>query len=325
MCFHVLRLRQYLWAAVAYFDSLRDGTRCMHAPTPDLRTRLELGHALTQWCADGVDVRILHVKGLAAERVIPLGDEGTSNDVDVIVDPAGAGDVLQAFRSVASATVVDDVPAGARGHAISVVSRGVDVSVDLHLFFPGFRASHARVFDELWSSAEEISLGGWKCRAPDRVGCALIALVHAARNPPSSRAHRQALERWSRLTRNEQKRVRQLTESLDARAAIHSVLGKYPDANRFEVALYRSHQTRTGGGARWLLTFLSAPSWTERWDILRRSIRSRIVPSRPVSVEIGRSAPDEGGVWRRMKRGSKSLLSGMHEVHKLLSQGKQDG
>lgn len=245
----------------------------MTAP-PSLSTRLELGHALAQWCADQESIRVLHIKGLAAQSVLPL-EAMQSVDVDVLVEPASHHRFLSRLTAAATSEVTDDASASSEGHAVEVVNRGLGVSLDVHSHFPGCRAPAGRVFDELWMRAEERRFGGWPCRVLDPVGSTFLGLVHAARNPPTSRSHRNAMRRWEMLAAPERDALHRLVRDVHAQAAIHVVLGAYPDANRWEVALFRAHQQRRRPATLWLLTLLAAPDRRAKLHVLRRALASR--------------------------------------------------
>ena len=58
------------------------------APELSARVCLDLGHAYAEHAAKRAGVRLLHIKGLAADRVLPIDDARVS-DVDVLLDPEG--------------------------------------------------------------------------------------------------------------------------------------------------------------------------------------------------------------------------------------------
>lgn len=282
---------------------------------PSVPTRLEFAHARAQWCADAGGIRVLHIKGLAAQQVIPLMDAKVPTDVDVLVEPGLSDDLLSRLHGNAQLSRAEKISHSPRGHAVSVSNHVLGISVDVHRKFPGFRVSDSAVFEELWSSAVPVRFGRFESRTPDRVATALLAIVHAARNRPAGQTTEEAIDRWRTLTESEHREFRRLVRRLEASAAVHSVLGGYPDSNRFEVALYRSYQSGSGAGAKWILAFLSASSSMDRWDVVQRATWSRLIE---LNGEPRGSAGRSRAGLLRWRRGIESLVRGACELGRLL-------
>ena len=79
------------------------------APELSARVCLDLGHAYAEHAAKRAGVRLLHIKGLAADRVLPIDDARVS-DVDVLLDPEG----LTRFSSSGRIASWLTMPRGAR-------------------------------------------------------------------------------------------------------------------------------------------------------------------------------------------------------------------
>ena len=85
--------------------------------------------------------------------------------------------------------------------------------IDVHRQFPGFQATPDAVFDRLWAHRERLPIAGWPCQVPDRIGQALVLLLHAARD--ESRGTTEVPRIWAALDSG----VRYAAKSRSARAA----------------------------------------------------------------------------------------------------------
>lgn len=288
---------------------------------PDVphRARLEMGHALGEWAADRLGVRLLHIKGLAAEAVLPVG-RGLSADVDLLVEPARYREYVALLQSLATTQVVDDAGRSSEAHAIEIVSHGLSVSLDVHGHFPGYRADPATVFDVLHRRSVPVSFGGWECACLDRVGLAVLGVVHAARNPPGSRSGRMALHRWDLLDDDEQTEALELIVELQAQGAASTVIGYHAKASRRDIALFLAHQRRARPATLWLLTLISTRGLRGRLNVLRRALSARSGLVDKVSSSAART-PATGG---RLRQGVRGLRPAMRESWTLLKEARRD-
>jgi len=258
--------------------------------------RLEFGHALAQWVAERTGSRVLHIKGMAAQAVLPVED-ALSFDVDVLVHPDDFRTYVDTLASLTTTELIDDGARSAEAHAVEIVSRGLEISLDVHAHFPGFRADHDVVFDRLAARSAPVDFAGVSCACLDRVGLASLGVVHAARNAKGGRSARLALQRWDLLDASEREQAVDLIGELGAAGAAHSVTGAHPEASRRDVALFLAYQRRARPTTLWLLTLLATRGVRARWSIVRRAASTRssmVTGSAPLAPQERRSR------WRRL-------------------------
>lgn len=291
------------------------------APLPQLpvprRARLELGHALGQRLADEAGVRVLHIKGIAAEAVLPIESE-LSADVDLLVEPAAHARFISLLQDLETTEVVDDASRSSEGHAVEIVSHGLGVSLDVHGHFPGFRAEPATVFDVLHRRSVVVPFAGFECACLDRVSLAVLGVVHAARNPATSRARQRALARWELLEPAEVTQARRLIDELRAGGAAASVIDASGRVPRRDVALFLAHQRKASPVTLWVLTVLATPGLRGRLSVVRRALSGRS------SLVVSRAEPQpRAGARRqgRLTRGLRGLLPALREIIGLLQEG----
>ncbi len=280
------------------------------------RARLEHGHALGQRLADQAGIRVLHIKGIAAEAILPL-DETLSAEVDLLVEPDGHARLVRMLQGLRTAEVVDDAGRSSEGHAVEIVSHGLGVSLDVHSHFPGFRADPAAVFDVLHRRSVIVPFASHDCACLDRVGLAVLGVVHAAGNDEGSRAARRARARWALLDPDEVTEAHQLITELRAEGAASTVVDGAGRASRREVALFRAHQRRASPATLWILTVLATPGVRPRLVVARRAVSSRS------TVATAPTATEHAGAARRgrVTRALRALLPALREVRALLREG----
>nr|WP_228508570.1 nucleotidyltransferase family protein [Herbiconiux sp. VKM Ac-1786] len=137
--------------------------------------------ALVSRRAEERGIRILVVKGLVLEQ---LGLRARRNyaDVDVIVEPAHAEDLVEAMGDVGwrprTHYWVFDL---LEQHSTTLMNDEWPVDLDVHRFFPGFLGEPEDVFEELWSHRQSFTLGNHSATGTDRAASAAIAGLHALR------------------------------------------------------------------------------------------------------------------------------------------------
>ena len=89
------------------------------APELSARVCLDLGHAYAEHAAKRAGVRLLHIKGLAADRVLPIDDARVS-DVDVLLDPEGLTRFTRVLLEREDCLLVDDASRSTEAHAVAV-------------------------------------------------------------------------------------------------------------------------------------------------------------------------------------------------------------
>lgn len=293
-------------------------------PVPQ-RARLVLGHALAQRIADQAGIRILHIKGLAAEAVLPM-EHSLSADVDILVDPAHHARFVEILMSLETTEVVDDARRSSEAHAIEIVSHGLGVSLDVHGHFPGFRADVRVVFERLWSDAVQVDFGGYGCACLDRVGLAVLGVVHAARNEQGSRSRNMALHRWDMLEEGEQSAALELIVDLRAQGASSTVIGRQDKASHRDIALFLAHQRRASPGTLWLLTLAATPGVRARAEVLRRAVigRSQLAPAPEEAPAITAPPPDADPGGTRLTRGVRGVVPALVESARLMKESYRD-
>lgn len=152
-----------------------------HSSTLPLQVAVPLATAVAVHVATSVGVRVLVIKGVSAE-VHGLRQPRVSADVDVLVDPAGFGEVLGALsRAGWQPRPMYGVSAHLEPHSESLVHRQWPCDIDLHRRFPGFLASPQETFEALWEQRENVSVAGCEVAIPGREGAILVGALHAVR------------------------------------------------------------------------------------------------------------------------------------------------
>lgn len=243
-------------------------------PTVTQADRLAIGHAMAQWAAERAGIRVLHIKGLAAQAVLPL-ERTSGGDVDILVDPPGFKPLLDILSAVESCQLRDDGSRSSTAHAVEVANFGLSVSLDVHRHFPGFVIDHAAAFEVLWQRSVELEMAGWSIRALDRPAAVVLALAHGARNAESSGVQQKAMARWEQLTEAEKVEVEVLAQELHAQAALQVATGLFPNANRWEVALFVAHQEKASPATLWVLSVIATRGLAGRLAVVRRALFGR--------------------------------------------------
>lgn len=183
-----------------------------------MRESVLLTSALIQWVADQAGIRILHVKGPAAENVLDF--PRTWSDVDVWVDPARMSDFMAHLEKVGF-IAGPKTPNSGWSHSVDMMPGPLwGARADVHRRFPGVTIGDQAAFERLWADRGTLSLGGYPCTTPDRVAHALLIGLHAARSPQGSAKWVEASSAWDVLDGEGQFHLKALAGELGAQSAL---------------------------------------------------------------------------------------------------------
>ena len=190
----------------------------MGGATVSMRESVLVTSALIQWVADQAGIRILHVKGPAAEIVLDF--PRTWSDVDVWVDPARMSDFMAHLEKVGF-IAGPKTPNSGWSHSVDMMPGPLwGARADVHRRFPGITVGDQAAFERLWADRGTLSLGGYPCTTPDRVGHALLIGLHAARSPEGSTKWVEATSAWDALETEERPFLKRLAADLKAESAL---------------------------------------------------------------------------------------------------------
>jgi hypothetical protein len=150
---------------------------------------MELAHAAVQYAAAGIDVRILFMKGLVAQRQGLRDPSLVPADVDVIVDPSRFMVFIEAMQHSGWRARYDspEAPRMLGMHSVTLIHPDWPCDIDAHYFLPGFFWPPQQVFDRLWAQHEEITLAGKPAPVPARADHLALLGVNALRAPHQAR------------------------------------------------------------------------------------------------------------------------------------------
>ncbi|WP_371733947.1 nucleotidyltransferase family protein [Subtercola sp. PAMC28395] len=150
-----------------------------------------LAHALVANVAESTGVRYLFVKGPTLNEM-DLRPARSSSDVDVLVDPRNRDQLVASLKSLGwSERDTDHVARILPMHAVHLIHENWPCDIDVHFQFPGCFGEDLAVFNELWRLRTSVQIAGRRVSAPNRVGSALIASLHALRDPRVDRNSRE--------------------------------------------------------------------------------------------------------------------------------------
>lgn len=227
--------------------------------TVSMRESVLLTSALIQWVADQAGIRILHVKGPAAENVLDF--PRTWSDVDVWVDPARMSDFMAHLEKVGF-IAGPKTPNSGWSHSVDMMPGPLwGARADVHRRFPGMAVGDQAAFERLWADRVTLPLAGYPCTTPDRVAHALLIGLHAARSPQGSPKWVEASSAWDALGAEERPRLTRLAADLRAESA----LGVRWD----EFSSYSSDRDREYWAA-----WAARDATTLWWHRVRRAVRN---------------------------------------------------
>lgn len=249
------------------------------------RLPLEVGIRLgAAWVADvarAEGVRVLFVKGLAAETqgLRPRGEIG--GDIDVLVEPPGFRRLVRALvdRGWLARPLTDQRFQIIRYHSVTLVHPEWPCDIDVHYYFPGFFATADQAFETLAADAEQVhSAGGLlPVPAPDRH--ALLLAVNALRSGDTPRARAEMGRMAERFTQG--RRWAEL-QPVIARLRAGSVLQPFarrfglaepvPDLTVAEARAWRLWVDGEAGGAAQLVNHLRTHGLRGAWALMRWAV-----------------------------------------------------
>lgn len=229
---------------------------------------VQLTSAAAQWVADAAGIRVLHVKGPAAARVLGLRRE--SSDVDVLVHPVDWLPYLRALEWAGFITQGEAVPTS--GHSVDVISPEWSASVDVHHKFPGIERDAGEAFDILWRDRIAIDMAGVPCSTLDRVPHALIIGLHAARSPEASVKWLEADTAWSGLDDVERSQLVDLVHQLGAAPALGVRFEEFAHYSTEEVRRLWAAFARRDAEAVWWLRLRHPRSTRDFIDLFYRGV-----------------------------------------------------
>lgn len=189
-------------------------------PVP-LSVRIELCRAGLQVMADGLGIRVLHIKGSTVDPSIrPVAAHGS--DVDVIVDPRRTADMhrtLLAHGWEVYSTFDEGSPFG---HAQTYWHQDWGY-IDLHRRFPGIGRDDGTAFEVLWRDRGTVTAAGRPVPVPGRAAQGVLLVLNAARGEAGDRA--EALAFQDALPPERRREHQALLAELDAEVAAAVVTG----------------------------------------------------------------------------------------------------
>lgn len=187
-----------------------------------------LAHALGAKVAEELSVRVLSIKGPAADHHA-LRAPRVSADADLLVDPAEFRAFCEALeRRGWHERVARSTPSILELHSRTYIHPEWPCDIDVHDRFPGFFAPSEMVFQELWERREALTVGNVTIVIPSIAASAVIAALHALRNMSHAR-HR---SEWAevvealkfRFTRSQQLDFLRLAEVGKARWVLRDAI-----------------------------------------------------------------------------------------------------
>jgi hypothetical protein len=273
----------------------------MPETTIPLSVRIELCRAGLQVIADGLGIRMLHIKGATVDASIrPDAREGS--DVDVIVDPRRVAEMHRALLAHGW-TVYSTFDEGSPfGHAQTYWHPDWGY-IDLHRRFPGIGLADPDAFDVLAREASGGSAAGLDLEVPGIAAQGVLFLLNAARGSQHDRDGALAFRRG--LVAEQLRLLDELVRELHAEVAASVVTG--------ELENWRGHRDHllwraiSEGGTRsqeWWGRVRAARSPREAMQVLLRA--PRVNRSR-LAHQLGRTPTWRDLVMAAVRRGTRAL------------------
>jgi hypothetical protein len=236
----------------------------------------ELLPVLLMGVARDAGIRVLLIKG-AATNHHGLRPPKLSNDVDVLVEPAGFDAYVAALGALGWVRKPLPYPSfWDRPHSETFHHDQWPLELDVHRFFPGFLHDPAVVFDLLWAERSDLSIATQPIPATGFCGSALIAALHRLRDAGDSGSARELALVAAAVANRGGKSLAQIA-ALARQAGAEVTAGPLleelglptgnPDvADRHQLALWWLHDESGRPGARWILELRRNPKW--RWPAI---------------------------------------------------------
>lgn len=144
---------------------------------------IELAHALVAHVARDLGVRVLSIKGPAAE-FHGLRPSRVSSDADVLVEPQGYAAFCSEMKTRGWAErIAYHAPSVLDRYSCTLAHPQWPCDIDIHSHYPGMFADHASAFDAMWAARERIWVAHTMIEVPSRAASVVIGLLHALRSP----------------------------------------------------------------------------------------------------------------------------------------------
>ncbi|GAA1945894.1 hypothetical protein GCM10009798_01090 [Nocardioides panacihumi] len=232
---------------------------------------IALAHALTARLARDCGVRALAMKGPVSAHH-GWRNPRHSSDADLLVEPSGLAPLLSRLGELGW----QQKPRYA-DHSVTLTHPLWPCELDVHDRFPGFLAEPDVVFDALWRTRSTIELAHSPQPCTGPVGSAVVAALHALREPEHGRHFHEFEHLVARLQERPQMRepiqaLARETGALRTLAPLFDRLGwaVTADPPALHSEAYAAWELRrtsgTTAGVTWLLRLRSAP--VVRWPAL---------------------------------------------------------
>lgn len=194
------------------------------ASTLLLAEAVDLCHALVDWVAESLEIRVIFIKG-PISGLQGLRRPKVSGDVDVLVSPADLDPLIKGLNSRGWTQRPTDFDESTFPvHSVTLLHPTWPNDIDVHFRFPGMERPATECFELLWSRTATFPLAGRPLKAPSReLGICILAL-HALRSPwlEDSKAELAFLE--SITTSDMLPVILAVSEELMCRGALHPFL-----------------------------------------------------------------------------------------------------
>lgn len=155
--------------------------------TPPTHTLLRISHALLDYLGAEVDVRVLHIKGVAIDPTLAEGRHG-STDCDVVIHPSNIDTYTRCLEANGWELRTTFEHGSVFNHAATYY-HPVWGTVDVHRAFPGLDADPAYTFESWWHHSHTVELGGRTIHVLSLLDQRVLLLMHAARSSRSRKGH----------------------------------------------------------------------------------------------------------------------------------------
>lgn len=148
-----------------------------------LAEAVDLCHALVDWVAESLEIRVIFIKG-PISGLQGLRRPKVSGDVDVLVSPADLDPLIKGLNSRGWTQRPTDFDESTFPvHSVTLLHPTWPNDIDVHFRFPGMERPATECFELLWSRTATFPLAGRPLKAPSReLGICILAL-HALRSP----------------------------------------------------------------------------------------------------------------------------------------------
>lgn len=210
---------------------------------------MELLYVLTADVAQRRGARTLAIKGsVLAEH--GLRAPRVSADIDVLVHPDDVARFVEGMEAAGWRRAPESrIPRFLEHHSVNLLNDHWPMGIDAHVYFPGFLADRADVFEELWERRTTLPCAGRDVPCTDLGGSAAIAALHHLRAPalPANVTAFEALVERAEQVFDEQSR----TELATLAERTGSVRTLQPFLDRIEVRATPQHPAEESGFGDW--------------------------------------------------------------------------